>query len=231
MNKRCIIIDNEDQSEIIEKLIRDGKAKGIHIEVEQFNVGSTFENDLLSAGAIDIDKVVAEYKKRYRGQSFHLAAFDWDLSDPKIDGIELMRLLIHNKILRNTPKLLYSGLLEDKLSAKLDDYKNNQITKQDLLKRIKTLINADIKGFVARDNYDRDIISTLEGAEEVIDLIIEEELNKLPDVIFSNSFSNDNFNGKSYKEIAQMLEEHVHLRNDFKKEIVQQVIAYLTAKI
>ena len=91
MNKKCIIIDNDDQTEEIKKLVRDAKAKGVYIECEQFNVGSTFDNKLLTNGAIDIDKVVAEFNKRFKRQTFHLAAFDWDLSDPNIDGVELMR--------------------------------------------------------------------------------------------------------------------------------------------
>lgn len=231
MIKKCIIIDNEDQSEVIEKLIRDGSAKGIKIEIEQFNVGSTFNNELLSEGIIDINKVVSEFKKRFKGQTFHLAAFDWDLSDDKIDGVELMRLLTHNKIFRNTPKLLYSGLLEEKLASKVDEYKDGKLTKKDLLDRIKTLINADIKGFVARENYDSDIIRILEETDETLDLIIEEELNKFPDFVFSNSFISENFKGKTFEEIAKLLEEHDHFRNDFKKEIIQHVIAYLTEKL
>lgn len=232
MTKRCIIIDNDDQSVVIEKLVRDAQSKGIQVECVQFNVGSTSENDLLTDGKIDIEKVVAEYKKRFKGQTFHLAAFDWDLSDDSIDGVELMRLLVHNiRNIRNTPKLLYSGLLEEKLSAKLDDFKNNTLNKSDLLSRIKTLIKADIKDFVAREKYEEDIITILGKTDETLDLIIEEELNKFPELKFSNKFVSDNFKGKTFSEIASILDNQDNLRNDFKKEIVQQVIAYLTEKI
>jgi len=231
MLKKCIIIDNEDQVEIIEKLIRDGKAKGIEIECIQFNVGSTFLTEVLTDSKINIPKVVAEFKNKFKGQTFHLAAFDWDLSDETIDGLELMRQLEHHKILRNTPKLLYSGLLEEKLSSKIDEYKTNKITKADLLNRIKTLINADIKGFFERENYDGAIIRTLEETEETLDLIIEEELGKFPDLIFSNKFTSDSFSGKTFAEIVTIIENHDGLRNDFKKEIIQQVISYLTENI
>lgn len=231
MVKKCIIIDNEDQSDEIEKMIRDARKKGITIECEQFNVGSTFEDSLLTDGKIDIEKVVAEYRNRFRGQTFHLAAFDWDLSDETIDGIELMRQLNHYKIFKNTPKLLYSGLLEEKLSGKIDDYQEGRITKQVLLARIKMLISADIKDFVAREKYDSDIIRILEGTDETLDLIIEEELSKLPDLVFSSKFTHEKFKGKTYGEISIILIEHDHLRNEFKKEIIQQVIAHLTESI
>jgi len=231
MNKKCIIIDNDDQTEEMKKLVRDAKAKGVYIECEQFNVGSTFDNELLTDGAIDIDKVVTEFKKRFKGQTFHLAAFDWDLSDPKIDGVELMRQLTHHRIFKNTPKLLYSGLLEDKLSSKLDDFKDGDLTKGELLDRVKTLIKADIKDFVARETYESDIIRILGGTDETLDLIIEDELSKFPEFIFSNKFVNEKFNGKTFLEIANIIEEHDGLRNDFKKELIQQIIAYLTEKI
>jgi len=231
VKKNIIIIDNDDQAEEINKLIRKAKAKGIAIDCEQFNVGSTFDNELLTEGKIDIEKVVSEFKKRFKGQTFHLAAFDWDLSDDQIDGVELMRLFSHHKIFRYTPKLLYSGLLEDKLASKIDEYKNNKLLKKDLLDRIKTLINADIKGFVPRENYENIIIHILEETDETLDLIIEEELNKFPDFTFSNKFTSDNFQNKKFIEIAKILEENDLLRNDFKKEIIQQVIAYLTENI
>ncbi|MFN7911936.1 MAG: hypothetical protein ACK5QC_08920 [Bacteroidota bacterium] len=231
MVKKCIIIDNEDQSVVIEKLIRDGKSKGLTIECVQFNVGSTFLSEVLTDNKIDITKVISEYKKRFNGQTFQLAAFDWDLSDDKIDGVELMRLLTANKIFRNTPKLLYSGLLEEKISDKIDDLVAQKITKTELLNRIKTLIKADIKDFVGREHYETDIIRVLQTSDETLDLIIEEELAKFPDLVFSNSFTNKNFNGMSFEQVAKSLEEHDHFRNDFKKEIIQQVIAYLTEKI
>lgn len=227
MKKRCLIIDDQDQGEEIEKMIRDGKTlHGIDLECEQFNVGSTFLDEVLTAGKIDIEKVVLEFKKKYKGQAFQLAAFDRDLNDPDIDGVELIRLLKHHKLLRNTPKVLYSSDLEGLLSDSYDNF-----NKEKLIKRIKTLVNNEIKGYFERDSYDSDILRTLAQDEETLDLIIEEELKKFPELIFKNAFVHAEFKNKSFAEIAEKLEEYTHLRNDFKKEIVQQVIAYLTEKI
>ena len=140
---------------------------------------------------------------------------------------------LNNYGLRKTKakRFLYSGLLEDKLSSKLDDFKNGVLTKGELLDRVKTLIKADIKDFVARETYESDIIRILGGTDETLDLIIEDELSKFPEFIFSNKFVNEKFNGKTFLEIANIIEVHDGLRNDFKKEIIQQIIAYLTEKI
>lgn len=223
--KKCIIFDNEDQSDSIEKLIRDGKNRGFIIECEQFNVGSPGLTEVLTNGEIDITKVIEEYKKKFRGQTFQLAAFDWQLDDDNIDGIELIRQLTHNKILKNTPKIIFSGLLNDILGKILKsvDSKNQE--------KLTTLVNSDIRGFFKREKYDDDILNFLSTNEEHVDLIIEEELKKFPELVFKNIFSNKKFNGKTFLEIADFIENHDSMRNDFKKEIIQQVISYLTEKI
>lgn len=225
MKKKCIIFDNEDQSESIEKLIRDGKLIGIEIDCEQFNVGSPELTEVLTNGEIDIDKVIVEYKRRYKKETFHLAAFDWQLDDDKIDGVELIRQLTHNKILKNTPKIIYSGLLNDILGdiLKSENSKNQE--------KLTTLVNGDIRGFYKREKYDADILNFLSANDEHVDLIVEEELKKFPELIFKNSFTNNNFNGKTFLEIADFIENHDNIRNEFKKEIIQQVISYLTEKI
>ena len=112
MIKRCVIFDDNDQNEEIIKLIRVGKTHGIDIECEQFNVGSTKFTEFLTDGEINMTKVISEYRKKYSGTTFHLAVFDWDLDDDNIDGIELIRQFSHNKILRNTPKIVISAKLK-----------------------------------------------------------------------------------------------------------------------
>jgi len=228
MIKRCLIIDNEDLSADIERIISQGKKKGIEIECEQFNVGSTFEESLLVDGKIVISQVVSEYRKRFKSKVFHLAAFDWDLSDDGVNGVELIRQFAHTKILRNTPKLLYTGLLEERLSSMLNDFRYKRITKEKLLAHVKTLITADIINFVGREKYEETILQHLETGNDQIDLIIEEELLKFPDLKFNNSFPSKSFNGKTFLEIAKILDENDMLRNEFKKELIQLVIADLT---
>lgn len=231
MIKRCLIIDNDNQSAEIENLIRLGKARGITIECEQFNVGNTANTELLTSGHIDIDKVIAFYKANFRSKTFHLAAFDWNLSDPAIDGVELIRKFESVKILRNTPKLLYSGALKNEISSKLITYKKNQLTINALILWLSALIRIDIKNFVDRVNYEQEILTLLSKTDETLDLIIEEEMNKFPKLKFNSSFTSDGFKGKSFLEISAILEDQDVLRNNFKKEIVQHVIAYLTEKI
>lgn len=231
MKKRVLIIDNEDQTDEIEKLIRDANNNGIKLECLQFNVGSTAETDLLTNGQIDIDKVVSEYKVRFKGITFNLVACDWDLSDEKIDGVELIRQLTANKICHRISKMLYSGLLDEKLSEKLEKYKKGNLTKSKFISQIRLLINADIRGFYPRENYDHQIISILKDSEDSLDFIIEDELSKFPELKFNGAFGNPFFNKKTYAEIIEIINHDDHLRNDLKREIIEHTIAYITEKI
>ncbi len=226
MEKKCIIIDNDDQTEEINKLIRVGKAKGITIECEQFNVGSTFDNELLSDGVIDISKVIAVYHKRFKGQTFHLAAVDWDLSDEKIDGVELIRLLNTNKVLSTTPKMLYTGLLEDKLGTKLKDYKEGKLNKNRLLVHLKTLIRVDIKDFVGRENYDRDIIRLISQSESM-ELMFQNELSKYSEENIKIKYSNPDFDGLTIEQIIELISENSNKGFEFKKNLIELTIAHL----
>lgn len=71
MKKRILIIDNEPQTEEIEKMIRDAHNVGIELDCDQYNVGSTEETALLDKGILNIEKVIQEYKKRFRGSHIH----------------------------------------------------------------------------------------------------------------------------------------------------------------
>jgi hypothetical protein len=226
MEKRCLIIDNENQSDEIEKLKRDCRPKGITIDCDQFNVGSTFDDELLTEGKIDIDKVVKAFKQRFKHKTYHLVAIDWDLSDPTIDGIELIRLLTHNHILSNTPKLLYTGLLEDKLGTKLDDFKAGTLHKNRLLVHLKTLIKVDIKDFVKRENYDKDIIRLISQSESM-ELMFQNELSKYSKENININYSNPDFERYTIEQIIELISDNSDKGFEFKKNLIELTIAHL----
>ncbi|GGG56822.1 hypothetical protein [Bizionia arctica] len=225
MVRKCLIVDNEDQTEEIEKLIRDAKNDGIELVCEQFSVGNPEYSEFLTKGAIDIQKVLSEYRRRFSGNVFHLVAFDYQLDDD-INGVELIRQLKANKIFRTTPKIVYSGLMDDILKTIIrDESRDNAVT------RIKALVKNGVIDYIERENRDIEIRNFFKTNIESTDLIIEEELKKFPDLVFEQNFINKNLEGKTFLEIAKYIEANDQIRNEFKKEIIQQTIAYLTIKI
>jgi len=225
MIKKCLIIDNEDQTEEIEKLVRDAKNQGIKLECEQFNIGSPAYSNVLTNSKIDIEKVVLEYRRIFSGKTFHLIACDWDLEDD-INGTELLRQLKHHRIFKHNPKIIYSGLMDNIIR---DIIENNTVDKA--IVKVKAIVKNGVIDYLERDNRDTEIINFFLSNEDSTDIIIEEELKKFPDLVFKNSFASNSFKGKTYAELSKLIEEDDILKNKFKREITQQVIAYLTEKI
>lgn len=225
MIRKCLIVDNEDQTDEIEKLIRDAKNDGIELTCQQFSIGNPEYSEVLTRGAIDIQKVITEYRRRFSGEVFHLVAFDYQLED-NINGVELIRQLKANRIFKTTPKIVYSGLMDEILLTIIKDE-----TKDKAVKRIKALVKNGVLDYIERDNRDTEIRNFFKTNIESTELIIEEELKKFPDLIFEQNFINDKLKDKTFLQIAEFLNTNDQIKNEFKKEIIQQTIAYLTIKI
>jgi hypothetical protein len=227
IDRHCLIIDNEDQSHEIEGIIRNGKPKGINIICHQFNVGSTSREDLLNdAKNIDIAKVVATFNNEFKGIAFNLMAFDWDLSDPNINGIELIRQFQANDLRKNTPKLLYSGVLKEQIGSMLNEFKENKRTEKTVINWLNALIKTPIMDFIDRPEYANSIVSILEKSNDSLEFAIESELRKLKDCEFKSVFPE--FEGRKFGEIADLIESENVAGNRFKRELVNQIISYLT---
>jgi len=225
MKRNCLIVDNEDQSDTIQKAERIAKRKGLNIEFHQFNVGNTENTEFLTKGKIDIEKVRNEYRKKFNGITFHLAVFDWNLDDDDIDGVELIRKLSASRILKRTPKFVISAKLKIILNEIVEARESKRIEKLSLL------VKSDIRDYMDRDDYEHQIISFFENNEDSLDLNILTILRQFPEHKFEQNFVSESFEGKTFEEIAKILESNDGLRNKFKGEIIQQVLAYLSENI
>ena len=239
IKRSCLIIDNEDQTEEIEKLVRDAKHQGIELECNQFNVGNTAYSDILTNGFIDIEKVCREFKNKFKGKYFDIIAFDWDLEDDNITGVELIRQFTSNRIARYSPKIVYSGVLDDVIKdiiqenldlVKVKD-KFKPVIKDKAITKIKSLVRNRVFDYLDRGNRDPMILKFLAEEIQSTELIIVQVLEQYPELKFENNFVNEKFSGKTFQEIADFLKNDDSMANEFKREIIQQVIAYLTEKI
>ena len=239
IKRTCLIIDNEDQSEEIEKLIRDASNIGIELSCFQFNVGNTAYSEILSDGLIDIDKVITEFKSKFKNEYFDIVAFDWDLEDEHITGVELIRHFTSKKVVRFSPKIVYSGVLDEVLKKivqeNLDliktDGKFKPVLKQNGITKIKSLVKNRVFEYLDRDSRDSMILKFLKEEIQSTELIVSQILYKYPNFKFENNFVNTKFNGRTFQEIADILENDDFTGNEFKREVIHQVIAYLTEKI
>ena len=227
IKRNCLIIDDNDQSEEIESLQRKAREMyGIDLTCDQFNVGNSSFTDVLSNGLIDKNKVVIEFKKRFGRSNFNIVALDYDLEDTNIKGTDLIRVFDHYKLLKNSPKMIYSGVLDSILK---DIIRDN--TLDGSVKKIKSMVRNKVIDYLDRDHFESEILKFISEDPLSSELIVSNILNTYPDFVFENNFVNDKFQGKTFSEIAEMLDNDISLDNEFKKEIIEQVISYLTEKI
>lgn len=226
IKRSCLIIDNEDQAEEIEKLVRDCQYKGIDLECHQLNIGLSSFTDVLTNNLIDGDKVASVFKSRFGRRNFNLVAFDYDLEDSNVKGTDLIRIFNHHKLLKKSPKMVYSGLLDDVLKDIIKD-----LSLDKAVTKIKSMVRNKVIDYLDRDHRDAQILKFLNEDPVSSELLVSDILNTHPDLVFENNFVNDKFEGKKYSEIAEMLDDDITLDNEFKKEIIEQVISYLTEKI
>jgi hypothetical protein len=225
MERVCLLIDNEDQTSSMEKIVREGNKQGLKINCLQFNVGGTERDDLLTDGKIDIQKVIDVFKTEFRRDKFHLIAFDWQLDDESINGVELIRLFDSKEIRKNTKKLLYSGVLKEEIQSLLEKYAKKEVDFKYAWNQINTLIRINIIDFVDRSEYEKAIVDIISKTDDPIDSIFEKKLREYPDLVFQNTYPM--FEGKKLSELADLIETDVPKGSKFKNELIEQVVAYL----
>ncbi len=231
IKRTCLFIDDDKQDDVFPVIKEEGLKYQLDIECYQFNVGNQERRDLLENEEISIEKVIRVFKEEFRGVKIDLIAFDWNIGSG-IKGPTLIKHFNDNDIRKNVAKILYSGALEEEVQKLCDDYRSiATMPFKDIWGQIKTLISTNALDFAGKDNYEKKVVQQLRNIEDTFESSIEEELRKFPDFIFKTSFSNKNFRGKTFAEIADIIDGDKYLRNDLTNEITQQVVAYLTEKI
>jgi hypothetical protein len=227
MEKHCLLIDNEIQDTSAEKIIRLGKEKQLTINITQFNVGNSQLTEVLEDNKINIEKVISYYKTHFKKTHFDLIAFDWSFDDPDVDGVKLIQQFRTNNLLRRTNIVLYSGELPDTVKSYFSDYKKDDNSFKENWPKIKTLIDVPILGFFDRTHYEEKVVETLVNMAKHIN-IEQDLLRKLKEnsqQVFNNV--NPKFEGKTFGDIAHIIENDVQFGHQFTSEFIDQAIALL----
>jgi hypothetical protein len=232
IKRTCLLIDDAKQDDVFPAITREGRKYGIEITCLQFNVGHSERNDLLNEDQeIDLQKVTTIFETTYTGEKIHLLAFDWDLSSTTINGLSIIKAFNDQNIRRSVPRILYSGVLKDQVQGLLDQYKNGEISFKEVWDPVQTLISLGLSSFVSRDDYEVAIAERLRLSIDTVETSIESVLRKIPDLRLESALVSERFRGKSYGEIASMLDNDAHLKAAFSDEIVQQVISHLSNRL
>jgi hypothetical protein len=172
-------------------------------------------------GIILIDRIIKEFDTpQYLRRSIQLIATDYDFGGDKTNGFEIVRIL-RNTFKTNKQIILYSSNIENVIDKILEG------KKAEITERIVDLVKANIADFCQRDSHlGEAIIKHLnEEMKFSADKAFESELYKYRDYKFKTIYSK--FENKTLGEVAAIIAQQRHEGDLLKKELIEQVIAYM----
>ena len=216
--KNILIIDDEDQTKIVESLQLNLK-KNFDVNFILIKTNDVaFQND---DADLDIIKIKERISNDIQSVTVDLALTDYDLGDEHVDGLNIIEIL--KEIRPNVRVILYSGN-QDKVIRKIVG--NNPNT-EDLVAGFKKLLNFGIIDFVRRPDYRDRIIKYLNSNKKIhLDSYFLIQLRKYKDYEFKSCCPG--LKGMKLGEIADMIEKGSDFRSrEWMQELIEQSIAYL----
>lgn len=236
IHKRILVIDDNDMLDILKSIAKKAKSKNVEVDYDQLNVGGHIEPAVLDASNnLDIEKTKKLLRERFQNKHFDIVACDYDLSVQNIDGVELLRRIGRDCFHKRVRYIIYSGLLEDILREKIRigcdiDPEVSEIKPKDkLIKEIKQLVNSNYLAFVGREQLAETILNFLKN-DITIDDVFNELATSYPERRFAYNFVNG-MEGKTLREVKDMILNDDNLRLEFMKGIFEQSILYFTERV
>lgn len=236
LNKTLLVIDNEDQQDVLEGLVKEAQKVNVILDYYQYNIGGPLEPDVLDKdGNLDIEKAKSIYKDRFGKQRFDIIACDYYLDVENINGVELMRVMGVECFGPNPRILMYSGLLREVIKEQVaknceimhDEDGNNFIApNENFIKVVSHLINSNYLGFVDRTQYCKAVQSHLKEDIRIDDIFID-VCNMHPELVLQYNLGRQ-FNERKLSECKIEILKNEDLRIEVMQDLVQQTIMYLT---
>ncbi|MDQ3192756.1 MAG: hypothetical protein M3Q58_14270 [Bacteroidota bacterium] len=227
MAKQLLIIDNDDQSDAIDKIKKIAKEKGVDINCLQFNVGLPDGNDVIDKdGRIDMELVRDSFESLYGSRRFHAIAFDFRLNEPVggIDGIKLLEYFNTLEKTKKAKKILYSSELTEIVEEYLNNYKATS-NYEEAWSKFRTLINIEILGFHKKEEYEEKIVQYIGKINDTEEDFIVEELRSNKDLSFNPSI--EIYEGLTFDEIGDRIESGDSQSLKFKRKLIELAFAHL----
>ena len=220
MEKNIIIIDDEDQNpqkEYIESKLK----QEFDIEVHLIN---TNEDVLGDDGSISEEKLKDRLMEIMNGRSIDLVLTDYELSDDKISGIEVVKMV--KEIRSKVPVIMYSGKKKDVLTRLLGDYKNRD--EEELISAINEFMSWGIEEFLGRGNYSDDAIKFVKRkrAPQIDDVFVQ-KLRAIGDEKCETGCPD--WRDLTLNKICDVIENKRDARsNMWIDDLIEQLVAYIS---
>jgi len=221
--KRCIlVIDDKSQSTVVKgiesKLFKDFDLDFILIRTADAKFKKDDSEDL------DVEKLKTEIETKIKGKHIDIALSDFDLECPYFTGLDAVHMV--HEIRENVNFFIYSGNWNKVIESVVGkDYQSASI--EELVEGINKLIKAQIIDCIDRTDYQEALIEYLKKNKgDTIEHRLATLLRAHGDLKFESGFPK--FKGKTFNEIADMIDNHSDARVDeWIETVLTQTIAYL----
>ena len=219
---RLLYIDDNRIDSQIENLRKKLKRAGFDLDETFLNLNDEKfkKRDENQKVILDLVKIKEYIIENYSQENFDIVASDYDYSDEKLDGYQLLSWIKNQSKsqkyrLRFAQFCLYSAE-QDKVVEKLNSPD-----------KIKKLVKLKIDDFIDRNDLANDLFSLFIKPKEKYSYSkhLIDYLEKYPDLIFNSVYPK--FKGKSLSEIAHEIEKDLPNGIDFQKNLVELTIAHL----
>ena len=220
MEKNIIIIDDEDQNaqkEYIESILK----RDFDIEVHLI---WTTEETLDDDGCISEEKLRGRLLEIMKGRSIDLVLTDYELSDEKISGIEVVKMV--KEIRPKVPVIMYSGKKKEVLARLLGDYQNRD--EDDLIASINEFMSWGIEEYIGRGKYSDDAIDFVKKKKKAqVDDIFIKKLREIGDQKCEVGYPD--WRNLTLNEICEIIENRRDARSEiWMDDMIEQVVAYIS---
>lgn len=237
MQKKVLFIDDKDRSSIFKALIRKAKSKRMLLELYEFNPGGAKQPDLIDkdTNELDIPKTIERYREQLATKEFDAIACDWNLNVPNVNGLELLRQLAANyPRLRATPKMMYSGTLDEELrkmvKAIIESEEGEKNKKLDrFVADLRMLSQSEFFALSGRENVEDDLIPYL-MKHEPLNIRVHHILKDNPNLKFS-VHCGGSYAGKTFKEIRAEIINNEERERELLQDVIEEAVSALENKI
>ena len=222
IQKYLILVDEKPQIDTLAKIKNVLKDDGIDLIYKEFNPTDYLLRLIDGNIGFDKDKFIQDIINLGYFKSLDSIVCDYNLINDVINGFEIIKIIKEINTTYKKQIILYSAQIEEVISNVL----TKSTTFEDQKNNLTSLINCNIE-FIKREGYDQEVIKNIKK-EKGFDF--EEELikwfYKRDKDVFNYLFPK--YQGKSFGEIATELEGKTSDSIDFKKELIEQIVAYLS---
>jgi hypothetical protein len=221
IQKYIIVVDEHNQTIILEKIKAKLQEEGFELIYKELNPTNYTKRN---------NEDIHFDKQRFENDLANISYFkmadmilcDYNLIANVVNGYEIIKIIRELKYKPKTKVILYSAQIDGIIADILIKDTDFEIQKKNLV----TLVDCNIE-FIKRDGFDQEVYKTI---REEANFDFETEL-----INWFHKREKDTFNylfpkyqGKTFGKIAEELENDTYDSNQFKKELAEQIIAYLS---